>query len=135
MTPKSGCNWFHYCETTEAISTKFGKDRFWVLWLLYFDIFYSGTEKQVVAYDYAERLANGVMECQVCFDSKSFFSLFMKNLIKIILKFEYTNCIIVFSIVSFLTELFPLSRKLQNSCNIAILFKNNLGRFYYFTWK
>ena len=85
-----------------------------------------------MAYDYAERLANGVMECQVCFDSKSFFSLFMKNLIKIILKFEYTNCIIVFSIVSFLTELFPLSRKLQNSCIIAIIFKNNLGRFYYF---
>ena len=97
MTPKSGCNWFHYCETTEAISTKFGNDRFWVLWLLYFDIFSSGTEKQVVAYDYAERLANGVMECQVCFDSKSFFSLFMKNLIKIILKFEYTklyNCVL-----------------------------------------
>lgn len=83
--------WYHYREITEAISTKFGIDRFWVLWLLYFDIFYSGTEKQVVAYDYAERLANGVMECQVCFDRKSFFSLFMKNLIKIILKFESTN--------------------------------------------
>lgn len=63
----------------------------------YHIIFYSGTEKQVVAYDYTERLAKGVMECQVCFDSKSFFSLF----IKIMLKFEYTNCIIVFSIISF----------------------------------
>jgi hypothetical protein len=55
-----GCNWFHYCETTEAISTKFGNDRFWVLWLLYFDIFSSGTEKQVVAYDYADK-ANQIL--------------------------------------------------------------------------
>ena len=29
------------------------------------DIF-RGTEKQVVAYDYAERLANGINETQVC---------------------------------------------------------------------
>ena len=43
------------------------------------NVYFSGTEKQAVAFDYAERVANGVSQCEVIFYEMKGISIFQLN--------------------------------------------------------